>query len=128
PSLVSNATQSSSGFDNVGTWSVAALANGPTVASSGGTQYRVVIVPGTYTVTPKVVTVTAVGSNKVYDGTTVASVTLGHDGLIGDDLALAYGSASFADKNAGTGKQVMVSGITLGGADSGNYMFNTTAL
>jgi filamentous hemagglutinin family protein len=72
-------------------------------------------------------TVSATGINKVYDGTTAATVTLSHDAVGGDGLTLDYGSAVFADKNVGTAKTVAVSGITLGGADAGNYSFNTTA-
>ena len=37
------------------------------------------------------------------------------------------GSASFADKNAGTGKSVTASGIAVGGTDSTNYSANTVA-
>ena len=35
--------------------------------------------------------------------------------------------ASFADKNAGTAKSISVTGISISGADAGNYTFNTTA-
>ena len=44
----------------------------------------------------------------------------------GDDLTLSYATASFADKNVGTGKPVSVSGINVTGGDAGNYTFNTT--
>ena len=71
--------------------------------------------------------VTAVGVNKVYDGTPAASVTFSTDALTGDQV-VAAGAASFADKNVGTGKAVSVTGITISGADAGNYtLFNTTA-
>ena len=63
-------------------------------------------------------------SDKVYDGTTAA-------GLAGTATVAAFGSdavtvgglgsAAFADKNAGAGKAVAVSGYTLAGADAGNY-------
>ena len=45
----------------------------------------------------------------------------------GDVLSLAYGSAAFSDRNVGVNKTVNVSDITVGGADAGNYTFNTTA-
>ena len=36
-------------------------------------------------------------------------------------------SAVFLDKNAGIGKTISVTGISITGADIGNYSFNTTA-
>ncbi len=79
-------------------------------------------------ITPRTLNVTATGVNKVYDGTTAATVNLNGDGISGDEVTLSY-SAAFANKNAGTGKPVSVSGIIIsGGADGGNYVLgNTTA-
>jgi filamentous hemagglutinin family protein len=63
-------------------------------------------------------------SGKTYDGTTAATLN-GVAGVsaIGSDVVTVggSGSGSFADKNAGSGKQVSVSGYTLTGADAGNY-------
>src|SRR5439155_24266242 len=72
-------------------------------------------------------TVSATGVNKVYDGTTTATVTLSDNRVSGDAVTDSYTSASFADKNVGTGKAVSVSGISISGTDAGNYIFNTTA-
>jgi LPXTG-site transpeptidase (sortase) family protein len=77
-------------------------------------------------ITPRVLTVNATGVDKVYDGTTDATVNLSHNGVVGDTLTLAYASASFDTKNVGTNKPVDVAGITVTGADAGNYTFNTT--
>jgi hypothetical protein len=71
--------------------------------------------------------VSTAGVNKVYDGTTTATVTLSDNRVTGDVLTTGYGSAAFGDKNVGTGKTVSVSGITLTGTDAGNYTHNTTA-
>ncbi|WP_253249998.1 MULTISPECIES: YDG domain-containing protein, partial [unclassified Janthinobacterium] len=73
-----------------------------------------------------------VAGNKVYDGTATASLnTAGATfaGMIGgDSLSVSGASGSFADKNAGTGKTVSISGIVLGGTDAGNYnLTGTTA-
>jgi len=70
-------------------------------------------------ITPKALTVspTTVVANKVYDGTTTASLSgeqLG--GLLGGDSVTLVGA--FADQFAGIGKAVKVS---LGGASAGNY-------
>jgi len=56
-----------------------------------------------------------------------ATVTLTDNRISGDVFADGYGSASFANKNAGTGKTVSVSGISISGTDAGNYTFNTIA-
>ncbi|AYM75696.1 filamentous hemagglutinin N-terminal domain-containing protein [Janthinobacterium agaricidamnosum] len=73
-----------------------------------------------------------VAGNKVYDGSTAASLDAAgatFAGMIGgDSLSVAGASGSFADKNAGTGKTVSISGIVLGGTDAGNYnLTGTTA-
>ncbi len=67
--------------------------------------------------------------DKVYDGTidaTMSSYQLTGK-IAGDNLSLA-GAAAFADKNAGQGKAVTVSGISLTGADAGNYKLQNTSL
>ncbi|CAB3809604.1 YDG domain-containing protein [Paraburkholderia fynbosensis] len=80
-------------------------------------------------ITPLGVTVEASASNKVYDGTTTATVQLGSAGIVaGDQVAFSKQSADFDTKDVGTGKLVTVLGITESGADGGNYTFtNTTA-
>src|SRR5204862_414742 len=82
--------------------------------------------PGHITARP--LTVSATGVNKEYDATASATVTLSDNRIGGDVLTDAYTSASFANKNVGNGKAVSVSGISISGADSGNYhLTNTTA-
>ncbi|HAV35099.1 MAG TPA: hypothetical protein DCX52_01870, partial [Massilia sp.] len=71
-------------------------------------------------------TASAIGLNKTYDGGTAANVLLGDDRVLGDDLSLSADSASFADKNAGIGKTVTVTGIALDGQDAGNYSLAST--
>ncbi|MFE8585965.1 beta strand repeat-containing protein, partial [Sphingomonas sp. NCPPB 2930] len=72
--------------------------------------------------------------NKVYDATWTAVVDtsgLALAGLLGGDavgLDTSGATGSFADKNAGTGKIVMLSTTgTLMGADAGNYILASTA-
>ncbi|MEA2387108.1 MAG: trimeric autotransporter adhesin, partial [Thermoleophilaceae bacterium] len=62
-------------------------------------------------------------ASRVYDGTVVASASNRQvSGVIGGDVvSLSGGSASFADKNVGTGKTVSLSGASLSGAGAGNY-------
>ncbi|KQQ33271.1 hypothetical protein ASF61_09235 [Duganella sp. Leaf126] len=65
--------------------------------------------------------------DKVYDGTLAASVSGTVSGVIGQDaVSLTGASGVFADRNAGTGKTVQVSGFQLTGSDAGNYSLTST--
>ena len=79
-------------------------------------------------ITPATLTVTGVtASNKVYDGTTTASLNTSSASLTGviqgDAVSLITSGAtgSFADKIVANNKPVTVSGSILSGADAGNY-------
>jgi hypothetical protein len=98
-----------------------------TNGSLSASNYDFSFVNGQLTVTQAVLTVTATAVNKVYDRTTVATVSLSDNRLSGDNLTLSYASASFADKAVAIGKTVTVNGISVSGPDSANYAFNTTA-
>ncbi len=102
--------------------------NGITVMGTDSGNYAFnTTATDTANITPRALTIAATGISKVYDGLAAATVTLSDNQVAGDVLTLGYGSASFPDKNVGTGRAVSVSGITVTGADSGNYSFNTTA-
>ena len=73
---------------------------------------------------------TAVAS-KVYDGGKVADVL--NEGTLarvvaGDAVVVNVGGAEFSDKNVGQNKTVTVSGLTLAGADAGNYRLDRTTV
>ncbi|MDQ2821409.1 MAG: YDG domain-containing protein, partial [Pseudomonadota bacterium] len=78
-------------------------------------------------ITARALAVSATGINRVYDGSTAASVTLADNRVAGDSLILGNRAATFADKNAGAGKTISVSGIAISGADAANYTANGTA-
>jgi hypothetical protein len=83
--------------------------------------------PITYaSITPRTLNVTITPSNKTYDGTTAATVTY-VDNRVSGDVMTVSGTATFSDKNVGTGKTVTANNITLTGTASGNYSQNTTA-
>jgi hypothetical protein len=84
---------------------------------------------GTLTIDSKDITATYTAAHKTYDGSATASITNTTTGLIaGDAASLVYTSASFADANAGTAKNVNIAGISLTGTDAGNYnLLNTSA-
>lgn len=103
------------------------------VVSDGnaGNNYDYTYAPdATGVITPKNLTVSATGltpANRVYDGDVHASLTIGSPTLVGvispDVVTLSTGGAvgTFADKHAANGKTVYISGLTLGGAQAGNY-------
>ena len=73
-------------------------------------------------VTAKPITVTATGTNKVYDGNTGDKVTLASNGIVsGDSVTLTSSGANFSGANVGNAKTVTVSGIQVSGPDAGNY-------
>ena len=81
------------------------------------------------TITPKTLTADYTAASRVYDGTTTASVTfVTLNGVISGDSVSLTGTASgsFASPDAGTGKTVTVTGVSLAaGGDSGNYSLST---
>src|SRR5262249_20124703 len=69
-------------------------------------------------------------NNKVYDGTTAATIaSRSLSGVLGgDDVSLSGGTASFADKTAGNNKTVTVTGLSLSGADAAKYQLASTSI
>src|SRR5206468_2263616 len=125
--LTTNDTTSGAGKYKVGTFTITPS------AATGGTfnanNYTITYAnaPTGLTVNALGLAVSATGVNKVYDGTNTATVTLADNRVAGDVFTDSYTSATFNNKNVGTGKPVSVSGISIAGTDSGNYTFNTTA-
>ena len=92
-----------------------------TVAGGVDENYAFTYNDATLTIEKATLTVTATADDKVYDGTTTASITLSDDRISGDMLTINATSAEFEDKNVGEGKAVTVSGIILSGTDANNY-------
>ena len=86
-------------------------------------NYTITYDNGSLTVTPAVLTVSITAANKVYDGTTAATVTNAVlNGVVGSDqVSLSGGTATFANQNVGNGKTVTDTGLSLTGADASNY-------
>ncbi|WP_043814724.1 beta strand repeat-containing protein, partial [Rubrivivax gelatinosus] len=132
---------SSAGFMPAGTYTVNLIGQG-TFASSLGYQITVNTGSSSFVVNPKAINVAGLtAGSKVYDGTTTAQVngaasisgggSVDNDGkaLNGDDVFISGTAAgAFADRHAGTGKSVTLSGLTLGGADAGNYTISTNSV
>jgi filamentous hemagglutinin family protein len=79
-------------------------------------------------ITPKSLTVTGLtAGNKVYDGTTNATVGTGSailNGLFSGESVNVSATGTFSDKNAGAGKTVILSS-SYSGADVNNYNINS---
>ena len=112
---------------NVGT-NKAVNVSGYTLGGADAANYTLVEPTNvTASITARPLTISATGISKTYDGSTSAAVTLADNRVAGDALVAGYTSSTFADANVGTGKAVSISGISLSGADAGNYAFNTSA-
>ena len=80
------------------------------------------------TVNATILTATITASNKVYDGTTAATLTSRTlTGIVGaDSVTLTGGTATFSDANVGTGKTVTATGLALSGSSASNYQLSST--
>ncbi|GBL57461.1 filamentous hemagglutinin [Pseudomonas citronellolis] len=100
-------------------------------AEAGNYSFDTTARIGTADITRKVLTGTADVADKVYDGNTNAQLSnVGLVGVVAGDEGRVVGigsTGSFVDKNAGNDKSVSGSGISLAGAEAGNYSFDTGA-
>jgi len=116
-------------------YSTKTVGTGKTLVPSGsvtdgnsGVNYTITFVNNTTGVIESLhITGSFTANNKVYDGTTSASVaSRSLSGIVGGDtISLSGGTATFADKNVGNGKTVTLAGATLAGADAGNYTLDS---
>jgi uncharacterized protein YjbI with pentapeptide repeats len=108
---------------NVGTGKTVTLSGATLSGTDAGNYDLTSVSTTTANITAFEVTGSFTADNKIYDATDAATVLTRSPGAIfsGDDVTLTGGTATFDDKNAGTGKTVTLSGATLSGADAGNY-------
>jgi hypothetical protein len=106
------------------------VVSGYTVIGADAANYLLVQPTGvTANITPLTLTLGGLtATDKVYDGSTTASVTGSLAGVIaGDTVGLASLTGSFVDKNVAAAKTVNVTVGALTGAQAGNYrIVNTT--
>ena len=112
---------------NIGTGKTVTI-SGLTISGAGSANYTFTQPTATADITAKALSITGViANNKVYNGTTNATINTGAAALSGvvsgDTVTLNSGSAAgaFTGKAVGSGKTVITSGFTIGGADVGNY-------
>jgi autotransporter-associated beta strand protein len=86
---------------------------------------------GDQVINPATVTPSVAVANKIYDGTTAATITARSlAGIVGtDDVNLDNsGTATFASAHVGTAVSVSVSGLALSGTTAGNYALSSTSI
>lgn len=112
--------------ENVGTGKTITI-TGITLGGEAVANYELVTttLTATASITAKAVTVTGItAADKEYDGTVAATLNTASAqfaGKIGDDELSVTATGAFADADAAKDKTVAITGITLGGADAGNY-------
>jgi hypothetical protein len=113
---------------NVGTNKLVTL-TGATLGGADAGNYSLSSVGTQHVdITPKLLTGSFTANNKVYDGTTVATVnTKSLPGIIGADaVALEVANPQFDNKNVGTAKNV-TGALSLSGAGAGNYSLTSAS-
>jgi hypothetical protein len=101
--------------------------DGVTVSGADAGNYRVSAAGGTATIKPRALNASVTASDKVYDGTVAANVTLGVSALAGDVAGSAAAAPSPTRMPAPT-RPCRLSGVTLSGADAANYTLDTASL
>ncbi len=99
------------------------------IVLSGGGSADVNLAAAVGMVEAKPLTGLFAAADKVYDGTTAATVTgRSLTGIVGsDDVSLSGGTAAFADAAIGTDKMVTLTGANIAGAQAGNYTLVTVS-
>ncbi|NBU84693.1 MAG: hypothetical protein EBS21_08915, partial [Sphingomonadaceae bacterium] len=98
------------------------------LGGADGGNYVLSANPSTFAdVTRAVLSFTPIVSTKSYDGTNSATVSLATNIAAGDPISVSFTDARFDTANAGTGKTVTVTGISVSG-DLSNYQFLPTAV
>ncbi|MBO1306029.1 BspA family leucine-rich repeat surface protein [Enterococcus sp. 669A] len=77
------------------------------------------------TITKRVATIRWTVADKIYDGTTAATVQASVNGLVANDRVTVKGVGAFVDKNAGANKAVTITSSEVTGDAAVNYEFAT---
>lgn len=132
--LVTSGATATFADKTVGTGKTVTVA-GLTLAGTDAGNYSLTQPTTTASITAKTLTVAnARALDKIYDGSTVATLNFATAQLTGVlagetvTLVSAGATGAFADANAGEGKAVTVSGLSLGGTDAAGYTLTPPAL
>ena len=118
---------------NVGT-GISVTLGGLTIAGAQAGDYTLTQPTTTANITAAPLTVSGItAANKVYNASTAATLNTSSAALVGVfsgdlvDLNTAAATGSFASQNVGTGITVTVGGLTIGGAQAGDYTLTQPA-
>lgn len=132
---VGSAVTNASGVASISAASLSGIAaatynTGVSASFAADATYAASTGAASLTVNPKQVTGSFTATDKTYDGTTAATISSRSvtGTLSGDVVALAGGTATFADKNVASGKTVNGTGFGLTGAAAGNYTLASATL
>jgi trimeric autotransporter adhesin len=97
---------------------------------AGNYVLSVTTITTTANITPITLTPTIAANNKQYDGSATATLSAQTIAtvLVGENVNLVVGAANFSNKNIGTAKTVTATGLSLNGADAGNYVLSVTTI
>ncbi|RUL65924.1 filamentous hemagglutinin N-terminal domain-containing protein [Dyella dinghuensis] len=112
---------------NVGTYTGAGQfgVGGLTLSDGSGLASNYTLIGGTDTlsITPLSITISATGTSRPYNGKISDVVSLSSSGVLsGDQVGFIDVSSNFNNPYVGNNKPVTVTGISLTGADAGNYI------
>ena len=127
--LYTGAAQGTFSDKNVGDDKTVTIA-GLSISGPDASNYFLMQTTATANITARAISASITAADKSYDGTTDATITgrtfVGV--LFPDSVTLVAGTATFTDKNVGNDKLVTATGLSLTGADAGNYTVNPTAM
>jgi gliding motility-associated-like protein len=121
-------TDDASSLTTQPTISTTAVTNSPvntypiTASGAVSSNYSFIYQPGTLTITPAALTITANGDSKVY-GAPVPTLTVGYSGFVGTDNASSLTTQPTISTPATISSPVNTYPITASGAVSANYTF-----
>ncbi len=124
-----NLNLDSANFDNKNVGTNKAVTANYSINGTDAGNYNLIQPTGlTADITQRTLNATLTADNKVYDRAITATGVFGDDRVGGDVLMVNNAGLNFLDKNVGTGKTVNATGLSLSGADAGNYVLaGTTA-
>jgi GH35 family endo-1,4-beta-xylanase len=127
--LVSGSASGSFGDKNVGTAKTVTIGSVLLSGTDAGNYAVGSAATTTADIAPRLLAGSIAAENKVFDGTTSATIqsrTL--TGVLGlETVNYVGGVATFDTASVGTNKTVAATGLSLSGADAGNYQVNTVA-
>jgi hypothetical protein len=92
---------------------------------NNGSNYNIKYVTAIGSIFPAPITVTALAEIKNYDGTTSSSITPLYNGILPPDIIGTKPTQAFYNKNCGTSKRIIASGIKVNDGNNGdNYIIN----